>query len=177
MELVHNIIWLVVLPHGRTCPTVFLVQCFCLHLPTNVLWSAHHASARERQETKKKTQTRRELEFIGMQQHVWLDMYTVTITHYKKGKERERVTHMKSWRVSSPVWTCTELSIPWAQCLCFWSCQLCAALSDGSPNESFGPRSSTGKKPGPQREVSKRNSNLRVLGERRQTAYQRLIKP
>lgn len=126
---------------------------------------------------KKKTQTRRELEFIGMQQHVWLDMYTVTITHYKKGKERERVTHMKSWRVSSPVWTCTELSIPWAQCLCFWSCQLCAALSDGSPNESFGPRSSTGKKPGPQREVSKRNSNLRVLGERRQTAYQRLIKP
>lgn len=44
---------------------------------------------------KKKTQTRRELEFIGMQQHVWLDMYTVTITHYKKGKEREGDTHEK----------------------------------------------------------------------------------
>ncbi|TNN38864.1 hypothetical protein EYF80_050968 [Liparis tanakae] len=29
---------------------------------------------------------------------------------------------------------------------------LCASPSDGSPDESFGPGSSTGKKPGPQRE-------------------------
>lgn len=37
----------------ETCPPLFLVQFFCLHLRTNILRSAHHTSARERQQRKK----------------------------------------------------------------------------------------------------------------------------
>lgn len=49
-----------------------------------------------------------------------------------------------------------QSSIPWAPCLHVWSCQLRTALSDRSPDVSFGFGFSTGKRPGPQREVRKR---------------------
>lgn len=71
MEPVHNIMWLVVLSCGKTCPPLFPVQCFCLHLPTNILWSAHHTSARERQQRKN---TKPQWARICMQQHVRPDM-------------------------------------------------------------------------------------------------------
>ena len=58
-------------------------------------------------------------------------------------RERERERERETWKAgescpSSPVWTCTELSIPWAPRLSFWSCRLCMALLDGSSDESFG---------------------------------------
>lgn len=45
--------WLALLPSGKTHPPIFLVQCLCLHLPTNILWSAHHTSAKKNQQSKK----------------------------------------------------------------------------------------------------------------------------
>lgn len=99
---------------------------------------------------------------LYVQQHVQPDMYTVTIAHYKKG---ERNMHKKLVSLIPPLQSeHVQSSIPCAQYLCFWSRQRCTALLDGSPDESFGSGFSTGKKPGPQREVRKRNSNPRSLG-------------
>ena len=114
--------------------------------------------------------------FVGSNTSDW------TCTQREREREGERGGGGATWKAaeshpSSSVWTCTDLSIPWAQCLCVWSRQLRAALQDGSPDESFGPGSSAGKEPGPQSEGSERSSNPRVSGDRRHSAYQGLIKP
>lgn len=96
VELVYSIVWLVVLPCGKTCRLLLLVRCLCLHptpkncgrqitlLPGNVSdWGGG-------------IQSLRELRNICMLQRIQLDMYTVTIACYRSERK-----YMKSWWASS----------------------------------------------------------------------------
>lgn len=110
MEPVCSIMRLVLLPCGKTCLLLFLVQYVCLHPTTNIC--GQHITPLPRNVSKGKIQSLRELEYICMLQHAQLNIYTVTITcckwEGKKGSERK---YMKSWRNSSLF---SSLNMYWA---------------------------------------------------------------